>query len=193
MTTVQKPLQEPWISHIPLYVDRVEGNPLEGEVFPKEAKPQDAQSTQPKVVVENEKLNKLIAQSHTVLLKVSSFFPFDFFPDEVTVDENKVNIVERIFFFSEYIHSVLIKDIMNIVVEAGFLFATLKLIPMGNKDAPIQVRYLKKHDAVCARRIIQGLIAAKKADIDLGVIPPDVLKAKVEELGMSQETAESGL
>jgi hypothetical protein len=194
--------QKTWISHPTWYVDMVEGNdvPAEsdrdtngsiGEKGGMAAVTGIGSEPTLRLFEESAKLNRLIDQSHCVLLNISAVFPFDFFPDQVTIDENKVNIVERMFFWSEYIHSVMIKDIMNVVVQSGLFFATLQLIPIGHGDIPIEVRYLKRHDAIRARRIIQGLIAAKKANIDLTALPKKVLTEKIEELGIAQDTLES--
>ncbi len=132
---------------------------------------------------EEKKLQKILGRSNTVLFKASSVFPFDFFPDDLTIDENKVNIINREFFLSEDVHSVLIEMIKDVHVESSVLFATLQIVPEGYPNAPMEVKYLKKSDAFRARRILQGLMVCLQEKIDLSKIDPEELQKKFEDVG----------
>lgn len=138
----------------------------------------------------NGKVETLLEESQKVLFRASSVFPFDFFPDVITIDECKVNIVAREFFFSEDIHSIPIEMIKDIEIESGPLFATLKIVPDGYPGHTPEVHHLRKQDAIKARRIIQGLMVASKHDVDLGNI--NVSKSKllslIESIGSSHVT-----
>lgn len=133
-----------------------------------------------------EMLEKLAKGTRDVLVRTKSVFPFDFFPDEITVDENKVNITFKEFFFSEDIHTILIHLIKDIEVETSVFFGTLKIVPDGYPAQPICVRYLKKSDALRIRRIVQGLMLSKKEGIDMSKIHNDDLCEKVEQIGHIQ-------
>ena len=110
-------------------------------------------------------------------------FPFDFFPDEITIDEYKVNVVSHEFFFSEDIHSITIEMIKDIEVAAGPFFATLKIVPDGYPGNPLVIRFLKKGEAIRAQRIIQGLMVARKQGIDPAKLDnPDFIES-IEALG----------
>lgn len=136
-----------------------------------------------------EKLEKLIGKTNPFLFKASTVFPFDFFPNDITIEQTKVNIVFREFFFSEDIHSVLIKTIKDVEVQTSLLFATLKIVLDIYPGKPIVIKYLKKSEALCARRIILGLMTiqedvnATKENIDLSQITQEGAKKRVEELG----------
>lgn len=132
---------------------------------------------------EVKKLEKLVDATHSVLMKTKTVFPFDLFPDEVTIDENKINIVFREFFFSEDVHSIMIHLIKDVEVETSLLFGTIKIVPDGYPAQPIYVRYLKKSDALKIRRIIQGLMLSKKEGIDTTKLDEGELKEKVELVG----------
>ncbi len=129
------------------------------------------------------KFSLLLKGSEKVLLKISSVFPFDFFPDEVTIDECKVNIVFHDFFLSEDIHSITIDMIKDIEIEAGPIFATMKIVPDGYPGQPLTVRFLKKGDAIKIRRIIQGLMVAKRQGVDLINLDLPGFAEKIESLG----------
>lgn len=132
---------------------------------------------------EIDKFEAVLGGSKRVLLKTSSIFPFDLFPDEITIDETKVSIVYHEFFFSDEVHSITIDMIKDIDVETGPLFATLKIVPDGYPGRPMELRFLKKKDAIKARQIIQGLIIARKHGIDPTKIQSEDFLEKIELMG----------
>lgn len=138
---------------------------------------------------ERETLVKIqnLTDNSNVLYKASAVFPFDFFPDNISIDKNKVNIVYKEFFASEDVHSILIKNIKDIEVETSPFFATIKIVPDGFPASLIRIKYLKKKEAMKARRIIQGLMTCQKEDVDLTKIKSDSLVEKIEDLGQTRE------
>lgn len=131
----------------------------------------------------DERFNLLLKGANRVLLKTSAVFPFDFFPDEITIDESKVNIIFRDFFLSEDVHSIMIEMIRDIEVEAGPFFAVLKLVPDGYPGHALELRYLKKGDALKARRIIEGLMLARRHGVDPAQLDNLDLIERIETLG----------
>ncbi len=129
-----------------------------------------------------------LTNNSNVLFKATAVFPFDFFPDNLSVDKNKVNIVYKEFFASEDIHSILIKNIKDIEIETSPFFATIKIVPDGYPASPIRITYLKKKEAIKARRIIQGLMTCYKEGIDLAKIKSNSLIQKIEDLGQTRES-----
>lgn len=136
---------------------------------------------------ETKKLQSLGLQSDKVLFKVKAVFPFDFFPDELIVDETKVSVVTHTFFASAAIRSVGYDGIFNVITEHSLLFAKLKLTEVVYLDQPLEIDYLKKNDAMRARRIIQGMVMAKKEGIDTSKIDTETLLKKVEDLGRARD------
>lgn len=128
-------------------------------------------------------LDTLVKESQRVLLRINAVFPFNFFPDEVIVDETKVSIIHKIFFYSNSIRSIAHEDIFNVIVEHSLFFATLEIVDRFFVEQPIIIRYLKKDDAILARRLIQGIIIAKKKGINLTELKKDELHRKIELLG----------
>lgn len=141
-----------------------------------------------KVVVERAipdhvKLDSLVEQSRRVLFTTRTIFPFDFFPDIIQIDENKVDIIERIFFFSEQVFPIAITDIRNVTVTTDLLFASLTIEIRGYETNPGQIKFLQKYAAAKIRRLIFGLMQCKKQDIDLTSIPVKELVPKLEQIG----------
>jgi len=139
--------------------------------------------TEGKEQIANQKLDDLALKSDYVLLKVSTFWPFTLFVNHIIVDPYKVNIIFREFFWSEHIHSVMIKDILDVVVETSVFFATVRIVDQGYIENTIDVAYLKKGDALRLRKIIQGLIIAHRQAVDLSVLSSSDIRSKTEEMG----------
>lgn len=135
---------------------------------------------------EKHKLDQLVSKSNRVLMRVTAVFPFDFFPNTVVIDENKVDLVYRTFFFSQQVFSILTKNINFVTIEAGPIFATLIMEVKGFEQNPLPIRYLWKNDAIRARRMIMGLVACAHENINLSVFTLRELKRKVEEIGIAR-------
>lgn len=131
---------------------------------------------------EEQLLNELITKTSRVLIRTSGIFPFDFFPDELTVDENKVSIVHR-GLIDENIYSIQTKDLGDVSVEISLLFASLTITDNRLNHPPITIKWLDPDEAVRSRNIIQGLILGESKEIDFAKIKTEDLIKKVEELG----------
>ena len=104
----------------------------------------------------------------TILCKMHTVFPFDFFPSTVTIDPIKIQITDKYFFYSQQTQSVLIKDISKCYVEVGPLnLATLKIITSDEKDRPISIPFLPRDEARKARKIISGLVISRSESPDI--------------------------
>lgn len=138
----------------------------------------------PEEKVDNtEKLMDLVEKSREPLLQIKTIIPFNPFPDEIIIDINKVNIINRYFFWSRHIHSVYIKDISDVIVETGLIFSTLKIVDVGFTENSIDIKYLSTGGAIKARKIIQGLVVAHKNGIDPSKYEFSDLSDQLEELG----------
>lgn len=139
-------------------------------------------------VTDTEKLTNLTLESQTILFQFQTAFPFDFFPDKIIIDENKVNIVSRDFLFNYHVRSIVIEDITDVSVDTGIFFATLTIVDSSNYRFPIteSIRFISKENALKARKLIQGLILAKSNNIDLASIPISKVRDKLCTLGECQ-------
>jgi hypothetical protein len=129
------------------------------------------------------KLNDLVFKSNRVLFKCSTIFPFDIFPDQVVIDENKLTIINQLFFWSSTTYSILIKNILGVTVSSGLFFSTLNIEVIGFEENPEPVKYLLNEDARKIKRIITGLIACAREGIDTSEINYSELIRKTEEIG----------
>lgn len=146
-----------------------------------------AQEYEEQVSEEVAKLDELAYVDTTALFSCRAVFPFDLFPDTVTVDRNKVTISKKTFFFTRTTQSILIQDLMTVVVSESLLFATLEIVDRMYPQETIIVEYLPKESARRVRWLIEGLIVAQKQKIDLSKIPREELLVKIEKIGKTKQ------
>lgn len=161
-------------THIPNF------SPLYNPYYP-------TQSTSPPLdETENDKrLNHLISKTKKTLLEISSIFIFDLFPDKLTIDENKVNFIYKEAFWIRSIHSILIENIAYVEVRLSILTGTLIIMDMSNFRVPqtYEIKNLTRKNALRARKLIQGLVHAKKTGIDFNQFDCSELECNLEDLG----------
>jgi len=135
-----------------------------------------------------QRLNTLLSKSDiNPLFQLSTFFPLKFFPVHIVINTDRVNITYRDFMRSGQIVTLTVDILQEISVESGPLFSTLILETNKAMEPVVTVKYLKKDEALKARRIIQGLITAKKNDVDLESVPIRELASKLENLGETKK------
>jgi len=126
-------------------------------------------------------LNELVRKSNRRVISISTTFPWKFFPNTIDVEESRVTFSFRQL-LSFQSHSVDIKDISNVFIEAGLFFATLQVVSRTFVQNDIKIGSLRKKDAMKVRRIIEGLRILKSNDIDTSNYEiPDLIN-KLEEL-----------
>lgn len=141
---------------------------------------------------QNRRLNKktvasLVRKSNRILASISSHeFPFDFFPNSIMIEEGRITVITRNFFFSSQVHSVDIKDISNIFINLAPFFAQLVIVSKTFTENEIKIRYLRKEEAIMARRLIEGLRILKNNQIDTSVYSKEELLIKLQELSKTE-------
>lgn len=132
-------------------------------------------------------LNESVEASQRILYKAKNIFPFDFFPDEIIIDEHKVDIITGHFFYSKEIFSIPIQNISGVNSSFNLFFGQLRIEAWGLTRVPPPIKYLPKQHAIEARRIISGLVMAHNENIELNGIPLPETKQKLELIGRARE------
>lgn len=129
---------------------------------------------------------ELANQSIPLLFKVKSVFPFDFFPDTLLVDYNKITIIHKEFFFIEQTVNADVSDILNVEVDTTPFFASLKITTRALTAPPLRISFLRKKDGRKARQIINGLLAAHANNAEVGEKNPERIVEMLLALGTRQ-------
>ena len=77
------------------------------------------------------------------------------------------------------------EDIYNVFIQQGLFFAKLEIVDRFFSQQRICVEYLKKAEAIRARRLIQGMMIVKKDNIDLSKLSVEEVVAKLDRIGKS--------
>lgn len=158
----------------------------QGVVDPAGAGHNEAIKETTRRVEENQqKLDQLVVQAQKNLYKITSQFPFDLFPDELTIFPSFINVITKNF-GSVNRQSIPAYDLADSTVHLAIYFGALT-IKIKDVEEPITLIKLKKSEAKRAQRIIQGLILANRNNIDLTKIDIDQLTEKLEQLGTQEE------
>ncbi len=144
------------------------------------------------IVVMKEGDDRIIAQpAHEAsreLMRLTAVWPFDFFPNELIIEEKRLIVNERIFFWSNNVTTMMINDIASANLSTSLLFASFQFVDTyGNKTTLI--KWLKIREATKAKELIDGLIFKSKAKIDIAEENEDERMKALEELGEAEVTS----
>lgn len=131
-------------------------------------------------------LTEVAANSHEILFRAESVFPFVLFPDTITLDREKVTIAERFFFRVAKITSVPVRDILSVEADVGPFFGSIKIASRYFITNPQTMTFLWRRDATELRQLLQGYIIAHERKIDCSNIGKDKLKSLLKNLGVGQ-------
>lgn len=101
-----------------------------------------------------------LSEASKELLRISSFWPFDLFPDEVIIEEKRVIINQRDFFLAHNVRTFLVNEITICQVNRAILFSSLTI-------NDITISWLKAEDAQKAKQLIDGLYMREKGVIEV--------------------------
>ncbi len=156
---------------------------------PADNNPQAARRPSPDVIKEEvsaakQELKTAIRSSHQILASAKTVFPMTLFPDTVTVDREKLTITTRGFFRVAEVMSTRVEDILNVTVNVGPLFGSLKVVSrIFSPDKPYEIHHLWRDDAMKLKRIMQGYIIARQKEIDVTPLSTEDLSKMLDQLG----------
>lgn len=135
--------------------------------------------------VGSNELNSAVEDAHDTLLSVQTIFPFILFPDSITVDRVKVTITKWAFFKTAEVISIQIEDVLNVEVDVGPFFGSLKIWTRFFTDHPMMINYLSRQDAIDIKQLLQGYIIARNKEIDCSHIAKEELVPMLMQLGQA--------
>lgn len=125
----------------------------------------------------------LVRKSNRILASIRTHkFPLDFFPDIITLEEGRINVIVRNFFFSSQVYSVDLKNIANVIINTAPFFAQLVIVSKTFTENEIHINNLWINDAIYIRRLIEGLRVLDSKQINTSVYTKRDLIDKLEDL-----------
>lgn len=140
-----------------------------------------------------DKLLGVTIHSHEILYKANTVFPFNFFPDTIVIDKEKLTIIARYFFGVARITSVPIRDILSVEADVGPFFGSIHLTSRYFFTNPHSIRFLLRKDVFKIQKLVQGYIIANEREIDCSAIDKAQLEELLEHLGETNERAQQPL
>lgn len=131
---------------------------------------------------EKSPLDSLVTRSSQVIFEAEGLFPFEIFPDKITICPNRITITRR-GIMTKYECPMLMESVTGARIFQNMFFATLYIETFGLKETPEPLKYLRINEARLARRYILALIECKKANIDLSTHSITELRKKLLEIG----------
>lgn len=121
-------------------------------------------------------------QQNRVLYTLNCKKPLDLFPDKLVIEERSITVISRVFFSTSISETILIKDIFSVMMNAGPFFASLSITPKTSIESAgkeIQLKYLRKDEALIAKEIIDGLLLEQSGAIKVPTELPATERGKI--------------
>jgi len=147
-------------------------------VFTSEKKVEDS-------VPKNDKLSVLADLSHEILFEAKSVYPYELWPDKITICLNRITITYKKPFSVDE-RPIPIEYLNTAHVTRGLLFASLSIETFG-VEKPNPIHHLRFDDAQTARRYILALIECKKNGINFGDYGIKEIKERLLDIGDVRE------
>ncbi len=142
-------------------------------------------STAKTVYSGEDKLEALAKLSKEVLFEAKSVFPFELYPDKITISTNRITIIYSNP-FSKDERPIPIEFINTAHVTRGIFFASLSIETFG-VEKPNPINHLKIDDARKARRYILALVECKKNGVNFANYDIKEIKQKLLSIGKVRE------
>jgi len=133
----------------------------------------------------DDKLSLLAERANKIIFEAKSVFPFELYPDKITICLNRVTIAYKKPFYLD--ERPLPIEFINVAhVTRGMFFASLSIETFGvEKPAPIS--HLRIDEARQARRYILALIECKKNNVDFAEYSLEEIRKKLLSIGRVRE------
>ena len=130
-------------------------------------------------------LSLLAEKSKHVLFEAKTVFPFELFPDKITICLNRVTITYSSPFFKDE-RPMPIEFLNTAHVTRGLFFASLSIETFGVEKPP-PIHHLRIDEARTARRYILALVECKKNNIDFSKYGLAEIKNYLQTIGKVNE------
>ncbi|HSX19417.1 MAG TPA: hypothetical protein VLE91_04810 [Candidatus Saccharimonadales bacterium] len=162
-------------------------SPISEQSLEAAGKAENIKNQAEKKELDKQKVNELVKMSNRCIIKISSAFPWNLFPNTIEVEESRVTFITRQLLSSQS-HSVEIKDISNVFLESSLLFSTIQVVSRTFIKNNIKINYLHKGKAKKVKMIIEGLRTFDTNNIDTSNYEIGELISKLSELHTNEST-----
>lgn len=115
----------------------------------------------------NQPLPKDVDKNNACLFCFNSVFPFDLFPDTITVDKLKISIIERDFLINKRIVTLPLTGTLNVRVDTGPLLAQIQIFDGSVDTSPVVIKNISNSDALQFQQLVEGIVIGMRQGVNL--------------------------
>ncbi len=135
----------------------------------------------------HEKLIEITEKAHDILFTADTVFLFTLIPDTITLDREKLTVIDRYFYKVAKVTTVPISSMISADVSVGPFFGAVHMTSKYFIDNSHTVKFLWRKDAEEIHRLLQGFIIAQEKKIDVSDVEKEDLKVLLHDLGHGTE------
>lgn len=128
-------------------------------------------------------IHKEIYKAQEIVFRCKTRFPFDIFPDIISLDTEKITVQSSYFFLIGEAKTYEITTIKTIITDDAFFFSTVSLYGDDEKKPLLFLKNLSHTNARMLYDLIRGILQAKKSNVELNDIPQYKLFNYLMQLG----------
>ena len=106
----------------------------------------------------NNKKEEKVIEDPEIVLTIKSFFPFELFPDEMVIKNDKVTLINRTLPGTSMVRDMHMHDIAQAEADCGPIFGHLHVYSKLRTEEPLLIERVKRKDVLRAREIIENLL-----------------------------------
>lgn len=118
-----------------------------------------------------------------VLIQVHGVWPFDFFPDVATLNRSMFIVKRNVFIGVSKTITCHHDDILDSHLNLGPFFGSVSIHMKYVTNGVEVINWLSRKDAIRLHAILQGLLAAKKNNLDINTLDREGLAERLEAIG----------
>lgn len=164
-----------------------------GEVKPEQVAWKSKANPYETIVVSNTGFNTKQAQTlrevKNEVLRIKAVWPFDFFPDELIIEEKRIVVNRRHFFLFNTIDTIPISNIFVFEVTHALFFSSIYIKGGEFGGIEVEIKWLKLKDAKRAKQIVDGLYMREKGLIEVKERDPKRRMEIIKKIGEAYTTS----
>lgn len=132
---------------------------------------------------QKDEFDEFAQKTQEVLIQVRGVWPFDFFPDEATLNRSMFIVKRNLVPFVSKTITCHHDDILDSHLNLGPFFGSVSVHMKYVTNGVEVINWLSRHDAIKLHAILQGLLAAKKNNLNITALSKRDLTRKLEAIG----------
>lgn len=119
----------------------------------------------------------------TYLMKIKGAWPFDFAPDEIIIEEERLIIKVRSWPFGETVITIPLERVSLFQINTDLFFSSIKIMDSMYSANNMLVKWLQPNEAKKAKALVDGLQLKTKKHIEVPPVKKETYVRTVQAIG----------